>query len=71
MTIRLNNIVLDIDDCVGDNIDAVKTKAAKIMRVDFSEIKECRIAKESIDARKKITLSLIMQFLLKLIMKKR
>lgn len=49
MTIRVNNIVLDIDD----DIDAIKTKAAKIMRVDESEIKDFRIAKESIDARKK------------------
>ena len=53
MAIRVNNIVLDINDCAKDNIDAVKIKAAKIMRVDFSEIKNCRIAKESIDARKK------------------
>ena len=53
MTIRVNNIVLDIDDCAQDNINAVKIKAAKIMRVGFSEIKDCRIAKESIDARKK------------------
>jgi len=53
MAIRVNNIVLDINDCAQDNIDAVKIKAAKIMRVDLSEIKDCRIAKESIDARKK------------------
>ncbi|MBZ9609476.1 FAD-dependent oxidoreductase [Clostridium estertheticum] len=49
MTIRVNNIVLDIDD----TIDTIKTKAAKIMRVDENEIKDFRIAKESIDARKK------------------
>ena len=53
MTIRLNNIVLGIDECEEDIINTVKIKAAKIMRVDFSEIKDCRIAKESIDARKK------------------
>ncbi|HEY8805174.1 MAG TPA: hypothetical protein VIM42_08750, partial [Clostridium sp.] len=49
MTIRVNNIVLDINDA----LDNLKTKAAKIMRVDGSEIKKFRIAKESIDARKK------------------
>jgi len=53
MAIRVNNIVLDIDDCTDDNINVVKLKAAKIMRVDTSEIKQCTIAKESIDARKK------------------
>ena len=49
MTIKVNNIGLDIDE----NIDALKTKAARKMRVHESEIKGFRIAKESIDARKK------------------
>lgn len=49
MAIKVNNIGLDIDE----NIDSVKTKAARKMRVDESEIKVFRIAKESIDARKK------------------
>jgi len=49
MTIRVNNIVLDIDD----TLDSLKIKAAKIMKVQKSEIKDFRIAKESIDARKK------------------
>ncbi len=49
MTIRVNNIVLNIND----TLDALKTKAAKIMRVEGNEIKKFRIAKESIDARKK------------------
>jgi len=49
MTIRVNNIVLDIDEAV----DSLKIKAAKMMRVSDGEIKVFRIAKESIDARKK------------------
>ena len=49
MTIKVNNIGLDIDE----NIDDVKIKAARKMRVSESEIKDFRIAKESIDARKK------------------
>lgn len=49
MTIKVNNIVLDIDE----NIDILKTKAAKKMRINESEIKVFKIAKESIDARKK------------------
>lgn len=49
MTIKLNNIVLDIDE----NIDALKIKAASMMKVSESEIKIFSIAKESIDARKK------------------
>jgi uncharacterized FAD-dependent dehydrogenase len=53
VAIRVNNIVLDINDCADNNIDAVKIKAAKLMRVDISELNNCRIAKESIDARKK------------------
>ena len=47
--IRVNNITLNIDE----PIDELKTKVAKIMRVSQSEIKEFKIAKESIDARKK------------------
>ena len=63
--IRVNNITLNIDE----PIDELKTKVAKIMRVSQSEIKEFKIAKESIDARKKIILSLIMQLILQWIMK--
>ena len=65
MAIKVNNIVLDIDE----NIEDVKIKAARKMRIDQSEIKVFRIAKESIDARKKIILSLIMLLLLKWITK--
>ena len=49
MTIRVNNIVLDIDDTIDD----IKIKAARVMKVCDNEIKGFRIAKESIDARKK------------------
>jgi uncharacterized FAD-dependent dehydrogenase len=49
MAIRVNNIGLDIDE----DIEVLKIKAAKKMRIDESEIKTFRIAKESIDARKK------------------
>ena len=49
MTIRVNNITLDIDE----SIDDLRIKAAKLMRVSDSEIKKIKIAKESIDARKK------------------
>ncbi len=49
MTIKVNNIGLDIDE----DMSIIKTKAAKKMRVQESEIKKFRIAKESIDARKK------------------
>jgi len=38
---------------LNENIDILKTKAAKKMRVNESEIKTFKIAKESIDARKK------------------
>ncbi|MBU3142745.1 NAD(P)/FAD-dependent oxidoreductase [Clostridium sp. CF012] len=49
MAIKVNNIVLDIDE----NIEDVKIKAARKMKIDQSEIKVFKIAKESIDARKK------------------
>lgn len=49
MTIKVNNIILDINEVIDD----LKIKVAKIMRVSGSEIKGLRIAKESIDARKK------------------
>ena len=49
MTIKVNNIGLDIEE----SMDMLKTKAAKKMRISENEIKAFRIAKESIDARKK------------------
>jgi uncharacterized FAD-dependent dehydrogenase len=49
MTIKVNNIGLFIDE----SMDMLKEKAAKKMRISESEIKVFKIAKESIDARKK------------------
>ncbi|MDP4143657.1 MAG: NAD(P)/FAD-dependent oxidoreductase [Bacillota bacterium] len=49
MPIRINNLVLDIED----SIEIVKAKAAKKLRISESEIKQFKILKESIDARKK------------------
>lgn len=49
MTIRINNIVLGLDD----NIDLVKKKVSKKLKVSQEEIKDFRIVKESLDARNK------------------
>ena len=49
MSIRINNIFLDLDE-PEDNL---KTKVAKKLRISLEEIKDYRIVKESIDARKK------------------
>ena len=65
MTIQVNNIVLDIDE----NIEDLKLKAARKMRVSENEIKEFRIDKESIDARKKNSIKFNYSVLIKWIMK--
>lgn len=49
MPIRISNIVLDIDE----NIEELKARTAKKIRVREEEIKAFKIVKESIDARKK------------------
>lgn len=49
MPIRLNNIILDIDE----DISILKQKAAKKLRISKSQIKSFKILRESIDARKK------------------
>ncbi|MGH4140463.1 NAD(P)/FAD-dependent oxidoreductase [Clostridium sp.] len=49
MAIKINNLGLDIEEDIED----IKIKAARKMKVSESEIKIFRIAKESIDARKK------------------
>lgn len=49
MSIKVSNIVLDIDE----NIEDLKVKVAKKLRIREDEIKEFKIVKESIDARKK------------------
>ena len=52
MTIRINNLILDINEPVEE----LKYKAAKKLRIGEAEIKELRIIKESIDARKKTSI---------------
>lgn len=49
MTIRINNIVLKIDE----DKSILNKKIAKKLRISESEIKNLRIIKESLDARKK------------------
>lgn len=49
MTIKINNIVLDIEE----SMECLKLKAAKKMKIKQSEIHKMRIVKESIDARRK------------------
>lgn len=49
MPIKLNNIVLDIDE----DITLLKEKAAKKLKIKKEDIKDFKIIRESIDARKK------------------
>jgi hypothetical protein len=49
MTIRVNNIILDIDE----DIALLNNKVAKKLKISPSEVRNVRIVKESIDARKK------------------
>ncbi|MPQ43330.1 NAD(P)/FAD-dependent oxidoreductase [Clostridium tarantellae] len=49
MTIRVNNITLSVDD----DINLIKNKVAKKLRLPLSEVNNIKIIKESIDARKK------------------
>lgn len=49
MTIRINNIKLDLDD----DIEVLKESAAKKLRLNKSFLKDFKILRESIDARKK------------------
>lgn len=49
MPIRINNIILDIED----DINILKEKAAKKLRLSKSQLKSLKILRESIDARKK------------------
>ena len=49
MSIRVSNIAMNIEE----NMDTLKNKVAKKLGVSISEIKEFKILKESIDARKK------------------
>ena len=52
MTIRINNLTLDINEPVEE----LKNKASKKLRIPIEDIKEIRIIKESIDARKKASI---------------
>lgn len=49
MWIRINNISLDIDE----DLSTLNTLASKKLKIKDSDIKELRVVKESIDARKK------------------
>lgn len=49
MSIRINNIVLDIEE----DINILKDKAAKKLKLSKANVKELKILRESIDARKK------------------
>lgn len=49
MSIRINNIVLDIED----SMELIKEKAAKKLRIPKKYFKNFKILRESIDARKK------------------
>ena len=49
MSIRVNNIILDIEE----DITILKEKAAKKLKVSTKDIKSFKILRESIDARKK------------------
>lgn len=52
MTIRINNLILDINEPVEE----LKHKAAKKLKISEEDIKDMRILKESIDARKKTSI---------------
>lgn len=54
MSIRVNNIVLDIDE----DIEALKKRVSKKLGVAINNIKKFKILKESIDARKKNNIKL-------------
>ena len=49
MTIRINNLSLGLDE----DISILKKKASKKLRISENEIKDLKIVRESIDARKK------------------
>lgn len=49
MSIRINNIILDIEE----DIKVLRDKASKKLRISKENIKELKILRESIDARKK------------------
>lgn len=52
MPIRINNITLDIEE----DISLIKKKVSKKLKISEKEIKDLKIIKESLDARKKNTI---------------
>jgi uncharacterized protein len=55
MTIRINNIKISLDD----DLSKVKKLAAKLCRIDENYMRNYRILRESIDARKKNNIQLV------------
>ena len=49
MSIRINNIILDIEE----DISVLKEKAGKRLKLPVNSIKDFKVLRESIDARKK------------------
>lgn len=49
MSIRINNLILDIEE----DLELLERKAAKKLNIDIRSIKDFKIVKESIDARRK------------------
>ena len=53
MAIKINNIALNLDEDIEKDISCLYKKAAKKLRIDQKNLKNLKILKESIDARKK------------------
>ncbi|WP_027633208.1 NAD(P)/FAD-dependent oxidoreductase [Clostridium hydrogeniformans] len=53
MTLRVNNIVLDIDEDIEKDTGYIYKKLYKKLNISEGDIKEVRIIKESLDARRK------------------
>lgn len=53
MPIRINNLSLNLDEDIEKDMSHLYKKAAKKLRIDEKDIKDLKILKESIDARKR------------------
>lgn len=53
MAIKINNIALNLDEDIEKDMSYLYKKAAKKLRIDIKDIKNLKILKESIDARRK------------------
>lgn len=53
MSIRVNNITLSIEENIEENMEYLRDKVCKKLKVSNDEIIDIKILKESIDARKK------------------